>query len=55
MLELLCISDLGYYAIQVEIGWEVNVEVALANVVDGFVVDHEGAVGVLQGGVRGQY
>ena len=31
-----------------------DVQVTAADVVDGLVVDHEGAVGVLQGGVRGQ-
>ena len=40
--------------IQVGVGWALNVEVATADVVDGLVVDHEGTVGVLQGGVGGQ-
>jgi len=31
-----------------------NVEVATANVIDGLVVDHEGTVGVLEGGVGGE-
>lgn len=36
----------------VGVGQAFNVQVVTAYVVDGFVVDHEGAVGVLQGGVR---
>lgn len=32
-----------------------DVEVAAADVVDGFVVDEEGAVGVLDCGMRGEY
>merc|ERR1719225_258989 len=40
--------------VQVRVGWPLNVQVATADVVDGLVVNHEGAVGVLQGGVGGQ-
>lgn len=36
----------------VGVGQAFNVQVVTADVVDGFVVDHEDAVGVLQGGVR---
>jgi len=31
-----------------------NVQIAAADLVDGLVVDHESAVGVLEGGVRGE-
>jgi hypothetical protein len=47
-------DNLTDQAIQVGVGWALDVQVATANVVDGFVVDHEGAIGVLQGGVGGQ-
>ena len=41
-------------SVQVGVGWSLDVQVAAADVVDGLVVDHEGAVGVLQGGVGGE-
>jgi len=40
--------------VEVAIWGSLDVEVAATDVVDGLVVDHEGAVGVLQGGVGGQ-
>merc|ERR1712209_116070 len=40
--------------VEVGVGWPLNVQVAPADVVDGLVVNHEGAVRVLQGGVGGQ-
>lgn len=41
-------------AVQVDVVGTLKPEVATADIVDGLVVDHEGAVGVLQGGVGGQ-
>jgi hypothetical protein len=41
-------------AIQVLVVWQLDSEIALANVVDGLVVNHETAVRVLQGGVGRQ-
>ncbi|WAR26379.1 hypothetical protein MAR_012083, partial [Mya arenaria] len=46
--------DLTNQPVQVGVCWALNVEVPAADVVDGLVVDHEGAVGVLQGGMGGQ-
>merc|ERR1712107_441192 len=46
--------NLADQPVEVGVGWPLNVQVATADVVDGLVVDHEGAVGVLQGGVGGQ-
>ena len=40
--------------VQVGVGGALDVQVAAADVVDGFVVDHEGAVRVLQCGVGGE-
>ena len=40
--------------VQVGVSWSLDVEVAAADIVDGLVVDHEGTVGVLQGGVGGE-
>lgn len=47
-------DDLGNEPVQVGVGWTFDVEVSSADVVDGLVVNHEGAVGVLQGGVAGE-
>merc|ERR1719357_329815 len=46
--------NLSDQPVEVGVGWPLNVRVATADVVDGLVVNHEGAVGVLQGGVGGQ-
>merc|ERR1712156_246533 len=46
--------DLADQPVEVGVGWPLNVQVATADVVNGLVVNHEGAVGVLQGGVGGQ-
>ena len=43
---------LAYQPIEVRVGWSLDVQVATADVVDGFVVDHEGAVRVLERRVR---
>lgn len=47
-------NDLSDQAVQVLVAGALDAEVAAADVVDRLVVDHEGAVGVLQGGVSGQ-
>ena len=43
-----------YETVKVGVGWPVNVQVPPADVVDGLIVHHEGAVRVLQGGVGRQ-
>ena len=47
-------DDLADHAVQVGVGRALDVEVTAADIVDGLVVDHEGAVRVLQRGVGGQ-
>jgi len=47
-------DDLTNQSVQVGVGWSLDVQVTSADVVDGLVVDHEGAVGVLQGSVGRQ-
>jgi len=47
-------DDLADDLVEIGVGWAVDVQVTPADVVDGFVVDHKGAVGVLQGGMGGQ-
>ena len=44
-------DDLSDESVQIGVGRSLDVEVTTADVVDGFVVDHEGAVRVLQGRV----
>ena len=44
-------NDLSDQSVQVGVGWSFNVQVASADIVDGFIVYHEGAVGVFQGGM----
>ena len=40
--------------VQIGVGWPLNIQVATADVIDGLVVNHEGAVRVLQCGVSSQ-
>jgi len=47
-------DDLTDETIQVGVSGPLDVEISPADVIDGFVVDHEGAVRVLQGGVSGE-
>ena len=47
-------DNLADQSVQVGVGGAFNVQVASADVVDGFVVNHEGAVGMLKSGVGGQ-
>jgi hypothetical protein len=46
--------DLSDQTIQVGVCGSFDVQVTTANVVDGFVVNHESTIGVFQGGVSGQ-
>jgi len=47
-------DNLSDQPVQVGVGWSFNVQVSSTDVVDGFVVNHESTVGVLQSGVGGQ-
>jgi hypothetical protein len=47
-------QTLSDQAVKVDVVGALETEVSAADVVDGLVVNHEGAVGVLQGGVSGQ-
>lgn len=44
-------DDLADEAVEIRVGGPLDGQVAPANVVDGFVVHHKGAVGMFQGGV----
>jgi hypothetical protein len=48
------LHTLGNQAVQVLVVGTLDTEVAAADIVDGLVVDHEGTVGVLEGGVGGE-
>ena len=43
-----------YQPIEIGVGWPINVKVSATDIVNGFVVDHEGTVRVLKGGVSAQ-
>ena len=47
-------DDLSDEPVEVGVGWSLNVQVSSADVVDSLIVDHEGTVGVLEGGVGGK-
>lgn len=48
------VHTLGDQSVEVLVVWSLDVEVPATDVVDSLVVDHEGAVGMLKGGVRGE-
>ena len=47
-------DDLADQPVEVGVGRSLDVEVPPADVIDGLIVHHEGAVSVVQGGVRGE-
>jgi len=47
-------NNLSNQSVQVGVGWTLNVQVTTTDVVNGFVVNHEGTVRVLQSSVGGQ-
>ena len=47
-------NDLTDQTVEIGVGGSLDVEVPAADIIDGLIVHHEGAVGVLQGGVGGQ-
>jgi len=46
-------DNLGDESVQVGVGGSLDVELSSADIVDGFVVEHDGDVGVLKKGVGG--
>jgi len=46
--------NLTNQTIQIGVGWSFDIQVTSADIVDGLVVNHEGTVRVLQGGVGGE-
>ena len=47
-------DDLTNQSVQVGVGWSFDIQVTSADIIDGFVVNHESTVRVFQGGVSGK-
>jgi len=47
-------DDLGDESVEVGVGGSLDVEVSSADVIDGFVIDHDSDIGVLEEGVGGE-
>jgi len=47
-------DDLTDQPVQVGVSWSLDVQVSSADIVDGFVINHESTVGVLEGGMGGE-
>jgi len=47
-------DNLGNESVEVSVGGSLNVEVSSADVIDGFVIEHDGDIGVLKEGVSGE-
>jgi len=46
-------DNLGDQSVQVGVGWSFDIEVSSADIIDGFVIEHNGNIGVFQEGVGG--
>ena len=44
-------DNLSDESVQVGVGWSFNIEVSSADIVDGFVIEHNGNISVFQEGV----
>ena len=47
-------NNLTDQSVEIGVSWSLYIQITPADVIDGFIVHHEGTVGVLQGGVGGQ-
>jgi len=47
-------DNLGDESVQVGVGWSLDVEVSSADVINGFVIDHDSNIGMLEEGVGGE-
>ena len=41
-------------SVKIGVGWSFDIQVTSADIIDGFVINHESTVGVFQGGVGGE-
>jgi hypothetical protein len=44
-------DNLGNESVQVSVGWSLNIEVSSADIINGFVIDHDSDISVLEEGV----
>ena len=47
-------DNLGIKSVKVGVGWSLDIEVSSADIINGFVIDHDGNIGVLEEGVGGE-
>ena len=47
-------DNLGNESVQVGVGWSLDIEVSSADIIDGFVIEDNGDIGVLEEGVSGE-
>jgi hypothetical protein len=47
-------DNLGNESVQVGIGWSLDIEVSSADVINGFIIDHNSNIGVFEEGVGGE-
>jgi hypothetical protein len=47
-------DNLSDESVQVGVGWSLDIEVSSADIINGFVIDHDGDIGVLEEGVSGE-
>ena len=47
-------DNLGNESVKVGVGWSLDIEVSSADIINGFVIDHDGNIGVLEEGVSGE-
>jgi hypothetical protein len=47
-------NNLGDKSVKVGVGWSFNIKVSSADIVDSFIVQHNGDIGVLKKGVGGK-
>jgi hypothetical protein len=48
-------DNLSNESVQVGVGWSLNIKVSSADIIDGFVIEDNGNIGVLEKGVSGQH
>ena len=47
-------DNLGNKSVKVGVGWSLDIEVSSADIINGFVIDHDGNIGVLEEGMGGK-
>ena len=45
---------MGDESVQVGVGWSLNIEVSSADIINGFVIDYDSDIGMLEEGVGGE-